>query len=314
MKNKSFFSIILGLVAAGGISLAQAPPESVELVTGKNHYQHGHNAAFPSTGNKDTPREDKDSVMIASTMHYFVLPAEDFNSAYYSGAAAAQPPWTNTNETKSQFVWKLKNSFGTPAAVNQNSTGTSPHVTVQWSAIGEVELKLVEEPKEYKGITLSSVVCPSDTVRIPVIVIHQPSVKFGQVNSTYTDSKCVDDPNTNIKLPLIPATVTGNFGANISDADEVTISYTISKNGATATPATATFPNLRVASKDWEIPVTDWGKYEVTITAITDRIAQKCNITTTSDAHIGTSAERTFTYLVVPKPVPGPRYHIPNRY
>ncbi|MDR1667979.1 MAG: hypothetical protein LBS03_09900 [Bacteroidales bacterium] len=310
MKNKSFLSVILGLVSAISVSFA-APPESIDLVTSKPHYQHGFNATNPSTGGKDTPREDRDSVMIASTMHYFVMPDANFNKAY-----AVAGDWTDTDATKSEFEWTLTPASGTVTPVTPNTTGTSPHVEVAWTDVGDVELKLVEKPKEYMGVALQpSTVCPSDEVIIPVTVIHQPSVKFGQVSGSYSNSDCVDNlTNAKIVLPLIPATTSGNFGANISDAYGVVISYTIARNDAAATAATATFANLQTASHNWEIPVTDYGKYVVTITAITDRIAVKCGVATTSDSHIGTVAERTFTYLVMPQPEPGPSYHIPNYY
>jgi hypothetical protein len=300
---------------------AQAPPVTVTIDT-RVHYQHGNNKDF-TTGTPDLPREARDSVMMGATMHYFVMPDTAFNRAYANAGKADADNWIGgTASTKSSFAWSITPAtpIGTVTPVLPNSgTSTSPHVTILWTGVSAATpvdtIVFVETPKEYKGVALpAGSVCDGNPVKIPITSIHQPNVMFGVNENSTRDTVVCAESNVGIKLnlPLAGLGAGGNYGSVISEASGVTIDYTIAKDGGTPVAETAKFPSLKTAAYRWKLPVSDYGVYEIVITKITDRIATKCNIT---DNNVSlTTADNTYTYVVMPKPASGPTYHIPNNF
>ena len=308
--------LIVAIILFSGICniFGQMPdPLPVTISLDKaGYYQHGYNSA--NTGAPDSPREDRDSVMVGASMNYFVAPDRFYNSAYY-----AQSAYTNTILTKSKFTWTIPN--GTISYQNQNATSTSPYVTITWtgpSASPSTDtIRVVETPVEYNGFVLPvGSICPGAEVKIPVTVIPKPSVMFGVVSGTRESSECADfDPGQadgagNIypvfNFPIVPVSA-----GNISEADGVVITYTITKDNDTEGPElTKKITGAKTNSMNLPVKFSDFGKYVVTIKSITDRIAQKCNITT--DNVSTTQTDNQFTYYVLPQPNAGKTYHIPN--
>jgi hypothetical protein len=247
--------------------------------------------------------------MIGSTMHYFSMPDPNYNKDY----AAGTDPLATTG-TKSEFKWSTLTK-GDLTYVDENATNTSPHVTIEWKATGNEDIEVVENPKEYLGVTLPTgvTVCESDAVEIPVTVIHQPSVMFKDVNNR-VDGKCeTSAASYQIDLPLVPVLAnTMSSNTVISEASGIKIVYTVAKNGGAAGgDQTATFATLG-ASGTLSLTVTDFGVYTVTVKSITDRIGEKCSITDPNVSAVAT--ENVFTYALMQKPESGPAYHIPNNF
>ena len=301
----------LGLFLLGAVKAQD--PEFVKMGTGASdpvYYQHGYNK---DSGNAiDTPREDRDSVMVGATMHYFVMPDLSYNSAYATSAASGD--FSNTNLTTSTFEWTVPTSGSSAVFVNPNSKdgSTSPHVTIAWTAASAEPstdtIRIVETPTEYNGVPLSSTsVCIGKESKIPVTVIPKSVIEFGEDNGLREIYTCLSfdlsDGTTHpvLDFPLTVATkVAGNKG--------IKVKYTIQKD--TGSPSGAIEVGLADITK-LPIKVDDYGVYTVTITEITDPIARKCNLTgTVTDA----SNKNVFKYAVLPQPQPGKTYHVPNNY
>ncbi len=282
------------------------------------YYQHGYNKDNTTLGSPDLPREVRDSVMVGSTMTYFVMPDLKSNKGYYDNNGN---DYTKTNLTVSQFTWIYPTTYGSGAFVSgstNTATGTSPYVKVAWSTAmptGTVDtIRMVETPKEYNGVALpTGAVCPGEEVKIPVAVIPKPTIKFNQAGGTTAAICAAFDPGQ-LESGSNPYPV-ANFPLNVTtSSSQVRVKYTLKKDGVVVGNSDVSSNYLEATVSDLsKLPLKfdDFGAYEVTIREITDRIARKCDVTGTLSA---TSTENVFTYVVLPQPKSGKTYHIPNNY
>lgn len=312
MKRLGIISV--SLLLAGAVNAQTPPPISVKVGTGTNEkilYQHGYNKGGSSI---DTPREDRDSVMVGSTMPYFVMPDATYNAAYIASAASGS--YAQTNLTTSKFTWTPPANGSFVSFVNPNSKdgNTSPHVMIKWntrSANPSTDtIRVVETPTEYNGQAITNS-CPGPEVKVPVTVINKSTVQFGLQNGVREASNCwkfdpaAPNSSSNVYPSFdFPLTLTTEVAGNRG----VKVKYTVKKDAGSESA------DIEVNVTDiTKLPVTfnDFGVYTVKITEITDPISRKCSIT----GDISTTAtENVFTYIVLPQPKSGATYHIPNNF
>ena len=267
-------------------------PSGNSITLDKNLYEHGYNSS--SAGAVDSPREDIDTVMVGSSMNYFVMPDKNFNAAYYG-----QSSYAATASTSSRFDWTIGNSSGFTHQT-ANTTGTSPWIKVTWgTSTGSTSVAVQEVPQ---GLPVT---CVSVPTTIPVWVIAKPNIGFTQVGSVYADSYCYDATTLASARYDFPVGLT-------TSSSQVLVDVTIVQKDLTsgATLATTTETNVPVASGAFRLNfLGGYGAYEVTITKITDRIARKCEVV--GDINAG---QTLFTYSVIPQPETGTIYHVPNNF
>ncbi len=308
---KKWSIITLGLFLLAAVNVWGQDPTGPITLDKNGYYQHG----YP--GGPDNPREARDSVMVGSTMRYFIMPDKFYNKDYYDTNGG---DYTKTNLTKSQFAWTVPSTGTFGAFQNANITNTSPYVTITWntpSAVTPVDtIRMTETPKEYNGIAIpTGAVCVGTEAKIPVTVIPKPSVMFGDVSGSKTVAQCAaivtgDETTYPVyNFPLVPAST--ESGAVISKANGVVVTYTITKDGTEGSDITEKFVSANTATAQLALKFSGYGTYVITIKSITDRIAVKCGVT--GDNISSTPANNQFTYMVLPQPKPGPTYHIPNK-
>ena len=281
MKNlkKSVIIALFCLVAAN--IYAQTPPNKV-AIDSKDYYRHGYNK---DGGPFDPGREERDSVTITSTMTYFVLPDPAISPSY--NVTTSPKDFTNVNST---FTWTIENSFGT-------GTSTTPIIVINWTKTGIDTVKVKEVPKANGGA------CGGNDQEMPVVVIPKPVITFNQVGTpaAYADGACYTQAQ-------VTAKVTYNFPVTATtSSSQVWVDFTVTKDG---NPVSALAGNdVPVVSGTFPLEFDDYGKYEVTITKVTDRISRKSQV-------VGdiTAAGAKFTYNVIRPAQTGPMYRIPNNY
>ena len=271
---------------------------------GETLYEHGYN----KEAGPDAPREVRDTVMVGSTMNYFVMPDKFYNKLFFE-----QTDYSATDKTNSKFLWEVNNpSFAsaiTPKTVN--GTNTSPWVEIDWAATGNAEIKILEQPQ----VTGMSALCFAAETIIPVTIIAKPAITFDLPSSgtIYSDVECVNPSvfelggagEVTVNYPITVSSQSGNvrikYILTTKDIDGNAVGTPVTKSDVWVSKTTGTLP----------LTFTGFGVYEVKITEITDHIARKCNmtgdVTTDNNANV-------FTYSIVPIPTTGKTYHVPNNF
>ena len=294
--KKQLIALIMGVFLVG-ISynafgqITNTPSGNNITLDSKILYEHEYN----STG-QDLSREAVDTVMVSSEMNYFVMPDTSYNKAYY-----LQSSYAATNLTTSEFVWAVGNgsSFAHQTA---NATSTSPWIKVTWgTTLGATTLTAKENPV---GLPLT---CNSIQTLIDIFVIAKPTIGFNQVGSpaTYTSSDCYDASTVSSGVDFdFPITTT-------TSSTQLMVNVTVVRRDLNTNAILSTTPltDIPVSAGAFRVNFTDYGKYEVEITQITDRIARKCDVK--GDILGGRDM---FTFSVMPPPQTGPIHHIPNNF
>jgi hypothetical protein len=316
--NKFFVTTLMigGFLIGATNSYAQLVDDPVDKkveLDAKDLYEHGYNK--DNAVSQDLPREARDSVMVGSTMNYFVMPDRNYNSDYY----AQGQDYMATGLTKSEFVWAVDAaSFAASiTAQNPNGTGTSPWVKIVWGTTrGNAKITIEEVPV---GVTGS---CSGEEAEIPVTVISKPEIGF-------TDQADQGDPPKFEIVECQAADGSGNLvGYSLSlpvtvttESCEIKVKYTLVHTplGGVAQPSVEGTVQMTIVSEVNDggiktvtgilsIPVTLHGTYEVTIEEMTDRIARKCDV-------LGNVlAADEFTYSVLPQPAKPRPFHVPNNF
>ena len=286
MRKLTNISIILLLCS--GIVYGQTTPPTSVVIDSKTYYQHGYN----SVGGPDRPEEIRDSVTVTSVSKYFVLP-NPFVSPLYNPTNALV--FTNVNST---FPWTLRNSLGT--ITNGNNT---PLITVTWgNTTGIDSVRVTETP------TQLGAVCIGSGTSIPVAVIAKPTIAFNQVNSAYADSTCFTPAE-------LLAGVLRNFAVTATtQSAQLQVDYTVTRNGVAYPALNGT--NVPVAvGGNISITFSEYGRYEITITKITDRVSRN-SFDAAGNSIVGdiTTAGARFVYHVMPPVQTGPIFRLPNRF
>jgi hypothetical protein len=242
-------------------------------------YRHGTNST--SAGVAVAP-EATDSVTVGGKMDYFVMPDALYNPLYV-------PATSLTANLVSTFTWST-NPAG-PGIATKTGFGQN-YVTVTWPATAAIYTLNVKE----NGGTCNDVTGKD----ISVNVINAPTANFGSATST----QCTATPATlNFTLPLTLNTDINNGRMVVN----ISIKYTTTLGVATTTA----YNNIAVTESgtlnlETVTGALAYGKYEVTIVSVRDRISVKSNVT----GVIGTTP--TYTYNVIRLPQTGEIYHIPN--
>ena len=336
--NKYFVtSAILALL--GTVSIIAQPSTITDDPNDKNItvesatlYEHGYNKANISA--KDA-REAVDSVMVTSTMNYFVMPDKYFNTDYFK-----QNDYGATNLTHSKFNWNMYTGnlsaippsatpLASPSITHSvvNSNGTSPWVKVTWNTVGEFTLSMKETPQGVLGA------CDGLPALIPVVVINKPKIKFDTQYAEGDDlflTECVDPEdkkdgwdglnNRIINFPVMVTTESGNVRVDydliftpLGGGSPITFSNVTDKWVSTSTkelPLEIDIAALKAKGLPDNTPA--FGSYHIEITRITDHIGRKSNVDGIVDIGEGDIKENMFTYIILPRPTPGRTYHVPN--
>lgn len=274
------------MFCVAGNLYGQTPPKSVTLDS-KNYYQHGYN----STAGGPHVQEERDSVTVTSVMKYFVLPDPAISPLYTVSNI------TDFSNVKSTFDWVIKNTKGT-------GSSTTPIISVTWSATGIDSLKVKETP------TVGAACAGKETV-IPVAIISKPTITFNQIGSVYADGKCHTQTEVNAgiayQFPVTPAT----------ESSQVQVDYTMVFTPTTGTAVTTSATNVPVKSGILAITLSntgnEYGKYEITITRVTDRVSRKSGVASTNDL-LTSGGSASFTYTVMAPAKTGPIYRLPNNF
>lgn len=269
MKNFTKLWGTLTLMLVVGISTYA---QNSVTVSSETLFRHGLNSSGTAV-----PTEDTDSVTVGSSMNYFVMPDPLYNPAYN--------PATGANLV-STFAW----STAPVAGVSLTSTTTNI-VTATWSATGLFTLRVLE----------SAACAATDATEIPVQVIAAPTANFSSATST----QCTTTPaSQTFQLPL-------SLSTDISSGT-MQVDFTVVYTPVTGSPTTTNYNNKTIkenATLNLETLIGSalaYGKYEITITAVRDRISTKSKVT----ASLG--AQPTYTYNLIRVPKTGEIYHLPN--
>lgn len=245
--------------------------------------EHGNNSSGTTTA-----AENIDSVSVGSTIDYFVMPDANLNPSY----DFSTDPTANLNST---FNWS---SDGGQTVTTKTGMGSN-YVEVDWDATtgtGSYTLEVTEQ---------SGGACVDATpTQISVAVIGLPTAAFdNSVYGGYTSSVCSNDPTAEtFNFPI-------SLSTEVIDGDvEFTYSMTNTTTGTVVTAGTALNLDESNTTFTFNSFPAEYGDYEVTITAISDRISTKSGVA----GDINTGVSDVFTYTISRTPETGVIYHVPN--
>jgi len=324
---KMMIALLIGLFVMGGTSAYGQlidPGRTLEL-DDRVLYERGYNTtnpADPQTGPGQA--EERDLVMVGATVPYFIVPDRIYNPEYYDN----NDDWEATEKTESQFSWLVRGvntllpTFIRPNTIQYGGTESksSPWVTFTWpnNVLGFQTIEVKEMPPELFGLACES----SDVSEIPVTVINQPTLKLNGNNSD--NSECAPNIGVGsefwIEIPIEATTESSDIiakytmvftplGSNVDPDDIITTEGTV--------PVTFTSSEItELEGRDLieidegllKISVLKHGKYDITITSITDHVARKW------DFDIPINTLNKFEFTVLPSPAKGRIFHVPNRF
>jgi hypothetical protein len=277
-KKMIFRNVMTALMALIAVS-AMAQPTSLS-VNSETLYQHGYTSAGVVN-----PSENTDSVTIGSTTRYYVTPDATLNPLY-TGVL--------TGTLASTFAWSFTGA-GSGAGTRANVPGFAAYGNYQqinWTAIGTKSINAVET---------SSSTCAGVAVVTPVEVIAAPDVTSVTVPALSCPTGAIPYstvcPNATL---VISSSVNGNKGVSVNYSLTCSNAGFTAVNNVNAVLGNGTTLNLST------ITLTHPGTYTLTINTVTDRIAAKSGLLAIAD---GTST----TFVLLPTPVTGPMYHVPNQ-
>jgi hypothetical protein len=206
--------------------------------------------------------------------------------------------------TFSDFTWNvsgggtLRDKSGLAAQGAKDTV-----VTVVWgAAAGLYNLTVVEKPVVVSGPAFS---CTGTSQKLPVRLVARPTAAWGAGASA---SGCSVD-GTTVTIPY-SATGTGQYTVTykihytpLSGVASDIVASTAVANLGNYTSGTQTF------NFSYAVPSGAYGKYDVIIENVTDRISRKSGITTSLAADLPAAATTFYAY---PSPTTQPIQHIRN--
>lgn len=270
--QKFWFTVLVILVSLTGAYAQQLNTTGL--------YRHGTNSA--SAGVAVAP-EATDSVTVGGKMDYFVMPDPLYNPLYDHTTSL-------TANLVSTFTWSTTPAG--PGIATKTGFGQN-YVTVTWPGTTNTYTLNVKE---------NGGACADAAGRdITVKAINVPTANYSAATST----QCTATPATlSFTLPLSLTTDINN-GRMVVD---LSVKYTNTLGVVTTTAYNNN--NIQLPGGTLDLATVTgglaYGKYEVTIVAVRDRISVKSNVTGT----IGTTP--TYTYNVIRLPKTGEIYHVPN--
>jgi hypothetical protein len=255
----------------------------------------------PSTAkftSKNTLGEDPDSVTVGSVMPYMT------HTTNWGILKAYMDPSTfKWNIDGSAGEYKLLQSDGkTDLTVNDYHLDSL--VSVKWIASKNYTISVMEKSNPKTGTTGTSISgCESiKDETLNVSVLPRPTVAWNE--TTTTIGGCgMDNQNKFLAVTLLGAKVKVNFSIDYYDL----------ANNKTNTTKDSTFSTSNYTHTfDGKIRVPiekgKYGKYEITITNITDKIATKCGV----PSDVSDYPSNKITLIALPNPVTSPIEHITN--
>jgi hypothetical protein len=278
MKMKSL--LLTTALTFGAIVVLNAQTAPASVTDGSKLYQHGTNASGTVTA------ENVDSLTIeAANVKYLVYPDLNISPSY----DFATSPSANLN---SSFTWSATPNTG--VTINNSVSGyASNYAQVTFgttASAGDYTLSVTE-----KATTGS---CDGAAKTIALRLVAKPTAEFGTTSST---SPCL----TATQLAAHTLTVTPSLTSPINSG-AIQVVYTITNPAGTVGSDQTVL--LTAASSDIVLPAgtfTAYGNWKITIKSVSDRISRKSNVA-------GTVTNGVYTYTVIPTPVTGPIYHLPN--
>jgi len=190
----------------------------------------------------------------------------------------------------------LHNALGTGAPATTDSA-----FSVAWGTLGAQTVSVTELPQVVSGPAFS---CTANTEILNVVVINRPTTAWGTIPA----GGC-GIAGTTVVIPYT-ATGTGQFTVTYR------IYYTPLSGAASDIVASTPVPNLGNStagtqnfSFSYAVPATAYGKYEVFMEGVTDRISKKSGIASVATTDYPVTAA---TFYVYPTPVTAPIQHIKN--
>ncbi|HOT14439.1 MAG TPA: hypothetical protein PK252_06725 [Bacteroidales bacterium] len=271
---------VFGLISASAYSQANSYSVNSETL-----YRHGYNSGGANV------QENTDSVTTGGTTRYWVYPDLSLNPGYDVNNPLTTP-------LTSAFNWTTSGATGTAtgtiAAVGAYGTYTN-YKQVTWGGTGTINLNATET---------SGAGCVGGTaVTTPIAVIAAPDV-------TAIAFSALPCPTGTIPYTQAGPTATLTITCPVNGNKEVSVNWSLSCsnagwNGGVAMTGTAVLGNGNTIDLSG-VNLSHPGTYTLTIVNITDRIATKSGLTAIPD---GTSN----TFVLLPTPVTGPMYHVPNQ-
>ncbi len=276
MKNVSFVITVLFLTMMSYQSMAQNVPTDFQ--------EHGKNSSGATVAS-----ENIDSVVVGSTMNYFVMPDLDVNQD-------GDGPYdynTNKDALSSTFDWFTNPSL-TITEIEPN------YVSVDFpTSTGDYTVNVSE---------LSAGGCGSDTTTIDVRVINAPEVGYTLAGGS--EDFC--ETGVDGSLSVSPSAMNVTINSDVIGNQQIIISYQISSTNASFNGGNPVDGTVSVADGAVNFAIsenlTHYGTYTITLTDITDRISRK----PVTDVSGSLLTNTTFTVNVTRTPSTGTIYHLPN--
>lgn len=218
--------------------------------------------------------ESIDTVVVGSTLPYYVYPDFDFNPSFIESTPL------DSSKIDSKFFWSSDAGY----VVNTvNATDPENYKNITWNIKGNYAIKVTEKTDALYGG------CSGD-YNFKVVVLDKPTATFTSA-ATIT---CPQTVATDISLPI-----KNTSGVKLTTENEKHVQYTVnmSYNGGAATPVTVPAVESGATSVVVSLSSLPEGRYVFTLTKVSDRISRKCSI----DGTLG--AQTTYImYVTTPKP------------
>ena len=188
---------------------------------------------------------------------------------------------------------------GTAAAAAADSA-----FTVNWTVLGAQTVSVTEVPQPMAGMPAYS--CTANTQVLPVVVLPRPIAVW---NGAASATGCSVD-NTTVTIPY---KLTGTGQYNVKYRIEYTALTGVKSNVvATGTELTALGNRTngdQTFDFSYTVPASAYGKYEVFIENVNDRISRKSGLLTSDAADFPSTSIVFYAY---PTPVTQPIKHLSN--
>ena len=265
-----------------------------------------------------TVPDDIDYVTLNSggtTMGYYAKPDPYYHPNYIN------PGWTLTNG----FTWNWSVTSG--PSVTMTKPGDANYVEINFTNTGDYILEVTEQaPVAYGG-------CIGDSTLINIKVIDPPAINVATIDAT---ESCGNQPapsivfNINENVPAELASYTFRYNLLVEtidvDGNQLTVEQDtdtdITKLNSTDAAFSGTSPDFTYTFAGPALDVINKKRTRYTISlvndathGITSAVSRKSDyLAGTTTYHPAGDTDASVVFIVNPKPVTGPIYHIPNKF
>lgn len=247
---------------------------SQEVSMPSGFQQHGNNSSGITVVTENT-----DSVTVGAIMQYWVQPDTSIAGS-------------------STFSWTIDPALGSQTAGDSSNLATVTFVNTP--ATGTIKAhEISPAPASCAG---------ADNTPTDVEVIDKPTVQFTITSSSYCGAG--SDGSQNYTLSNLPISWT----SSVSGYRNLKVNISVTCTNSSFLPATQTADSILVTetgpgTATFDIPIVFdyYGIYTITLTAIIDRISEKCAI----NGSVGASS--SYSFLLSPTPISIPLKHVTNQ-